>query len=289
MHSPAATPLTSNILRLRAANPSAMTGSGTNSYLVFGPGGSAVLIDAGPDLADHFAAILQVLAGAKLAAIFITHPHLDHSGLAPRLAAQTGAQLASFGAATLHGLGCEGTDAAHEPDLILRAGRVQIAGIDLDILHTPGHMQGHLCFGHGDILFSGDHVMGWSSSLISPPQGDMAAYRASLQLLQGAGFRNYFPGHGEVIDNPETRLAELLTHRAAREAQIMAALLHGPADARSLARQIYIDISPSLLPAAAHNVLAHLIELEHKGRAQPHLQGPSASLETPFHAVVPCP
>ena len=286
MTQPFYTRLADHILCIRAYNPSAMTGDGTNSYLVFGPNGGAVLVDAGPDLDSHFSALMQALGQARLEAIWITHAHLDHSALAPRLAAATGAKIASFGALSGAGqAGGEGADYAHRPDVELRAGPVQMAGLDWQIWHTPGHMQGHLCFGLGDSLFSGDHVMGWATSLVAPPEGDMAAYRASLRALQGAGYARYFSGHGGVIDTPEVRLAELLAHRAQREAQILSALSRsGQADAPSLARAIYADIPAALHKAAARNVLAHLIELHAQGRIRADCAPAAVALTTRFAA-----
>lgn len=258
--------LTPDVVRITAGNASAMTGDGTNSYIVFGAGG-AVVIDPGPDLDSHLSALLAVLGAHALGAILITHPHADHSALAPRLAAKTGARIASFGAPARGHMGGEGVDHTHQPDIILHAGAAHFAGVDITVLHTPGHMHGHLCFGIKDMLFSGDHVMGWSTSLIAPPEGDMAAYRRSLNLLQGAGYTRYLPGHGAVIEQPDTRLQDLLDHRSTREAQIMAALALGQMNAAQIAALVYKGLPQALLPAAAQNVLAHLIELAQTGRA----------------------
>ena len=262
-------PITPNVLRLRAANPSPLTGTGTNCYLLRG-GDGAVLIDAGPDLDGHIAATLAALNGLPLRAILITHPHLDHSAAAPRLAAQTGAKVYSFGLPARHGgAGQEGADFAHIPDGVLGDGaQISFGDVAVTALHTPGHMQGHLCFGFRDLLFSGDHVMGWATSLVGPPEGDMAAYRASLRKLQGLPFARYLPGHGEAVNEPSARLDYLIQHRNQREAQILAVLGGGPASAESIAGKIYTDIAPALLPAAAQNVLAHLIELGAMGRVQ---------------------
>ncbi len=268
-----------DVLRLRAGNPSPLTGTGSNSYLLRGAGG-AVLVDAGPALPAHVAQILAALQGAPLQAILITHPHLDHSGAAPALAAATGAVIYSFGPAARHrSASQDGADFTHHPDVHLAEGQITLAGLDITVVHTPGHMQGHLCFGLRDMLFSGDHVMGWASSLVASPEGDMAAYRASLRRLQGAGFRHYFPGHGEGIADPEARLADLIAHRNLREAQIIAALGAGPLGAADLARNIYTGLPQPLLTAAAQNVLAHLIELAAMGRA--HCKGP-ADIHAPF-------
>ena len=278
MHSTVTTP-TAGVLCLRAANPSAMTGSGTNSYLIEGAG-ACVLIDPGPNLPAHHAAIMAALEGRRLAAILITHAHLDHSALAPALAQATGAPVLAFGDAASgrspvmqalaeQGLtgGGEGVDAGFAPDKYLHHGQqLTLAGLRFGVLHTPGHMGGHLCFALGGTLFSGDHVMGWSSSLVSPPDGDMAAYMASLTLLQQSNWTMMLPGHGNAIHDPATRLSELISHRQNREAQVLAALQAGPASAEDLAARIYTEIPPALLPAATRNILAHLIDLQARNR-----------------------
>lgn len=258
-----------DVLRLRAGNAGPMTATGTNSYLVFGPQG-AVLVDAGPAMPQHVAAVLAALNGATLRAILITHPHLDHSGAAGALARSTGAPLYSYGRAAHHGTAmAEGTDFDHIPDVPLRGlGHVTLAGLGFTVLHTPGHMAGHLCFGLRDMLFSGDHVMGWATTLVAPPEGDMAAYRASLAMLQGAGYARYLPGHGAPIETPKARLTYLMGHRTQREAQILAALAQRPATAPELAAAVYTDIPATHLPAAAQNVLAHLIQLSQNGAVQ---------------------
>jgi hydroxyacylglutathione hydrolase len=271
-----------DIVRLRAANPSPLTGSGTNCYLLRG-GVGAVLIDAGPDLDGHVAAIGAALKGTPLRAILITHPHLDHSAAALRLAAQTGAPVYSFGPPARHaGAGQEGADFGHIPDIELRDGaQINVGDLTISALHTPGHMHGHLCFGYRDVLFSGDHVMGWATSLVGPPDGDMAAYRASLRKLQSLPYARYLPGHGEAVDEPAARLDYLIRHRNQREAQILAALTDGPASAETIAAKVYTDIPPALLPAAAQNVLAHLIELASLGR----VQGPLAPTRNTVFAL----
>jgi glyoxylase-like metal-dependent hydrolase (beta-lactamase superfamily II) len=256
-----------------APNPSALTGAGTNTWIVGATG--LVVIDPGPDDPAHLAAIRAMVGpGQHISHIVVSHAHLDHSALAPRLAAMTGAPVHAFGTATsgrsplmetlaptlsTHG---EGLDLNFVPDLSLTDGE-SIDGPDwtLQAIHTPGHLGGHLCLALGDTLFSGDHVMGWSTTIVSPPDGDMAAYMASLDRLSRDSWRRFLPGHGDPIDTPSSRLDELINHRKSREAQILAALSGHPADAGTLTARIYTDIPRHLLPAAERNVLAHLIDL----------------------------
>lgn len=269
-----------SVRQIRAANPSPMTGTGTNSY-VLGQGRVAV-IDPGPAEESHLTALLAALnPGETVEAILVTHAHLDHSALAPRLAAVTGAPVLAFGPATAGrspqmqalaaaGLtgGGEGVDSAFTPDRLLSHGeRLALGPHEIEVLHTPGHMGCHLAFACEGLLFSGDHAMGWATSLVSPPDGDMGAYMASLALLAGRSWRQMLPGHGEAVEDPARRLAELTRHRRQREAAVLAALVHGPASAASLAARLYHDTPTALLPAAARNVLAHLIDLSTRNLA----------------------
>jgi hydroxyacylglutathione hydrolase len=269
--------ISSGLWRLRADNPSPLTGTGTNTYLV-GTDEVAV-IDPGPDLDAHLAAILQATGGRRVAAIVVTHAHRDHSALAPRLAAATGAELLAFGgaldgispamAALGEGLGGsgEGLDLAFTPDRRLADGDV-VTGLDwtLRVIHTPGHLGGHVCLAAGRTLISGDHVMGWSTSVVSPPEGDMGDYMASLDRLGQELWDLALPGHGEPVTDPMARIAELAAHRRMREAQVLDQLAVRPGTAAGLAERIYTDLAPGLLPAATRNVLAHLIDLSSRNR-----------------------
>ncbi|MGL6208761.1 MAG: MBL fold metallo-hydrolase [Paracoccaceae bacterium] len=267
--------LAPGLVSLRAANPSPLTGSGTNTYIL-GHEDLAV-IDPGPDLDSHLAAILFEARGRRISRILITHAHLDHSALSPRLAAATGAEVMAFGGARdgisprMARLGAglattgEGLDLGFAPDRRLADGET-ISGADwtLRTIHTPGHLGCHICLAWGDLLFSGDHVMAWSTSIVSPPEGDMGAYLQALRRLSQTHWLRLFPGHGDPVDNPEVRISELLAHRLARETQILEALATGSATPAELTAKVYHDTPRSLWPAAARNVLAHLLDLEER-------------------------
>ena len=274
-----------------APNPSMMTQNGTNTY-VLGSGRVAV-IDPGPNHEDHFAAILHaLLPGESISHIFVTHAHLDHSGLAGALARHSGAAVHGFGpadsgrSAVMRRLfsqvtmgGGEGVDHDFSPDICLADGD-HIDGEDwsLQSVHTPGHMGNHLCFATGDILFSGDHVMEWSTSLISPPDGDMTDYMASLRKLTFQNWHQFLPGHGEPVLRPQQRLVELIAHRNGREAAILTALGAGAADIASLTPAVYAGLARDLIPAANRNILAHLIDLEARNLIKAHPSiGPKAT------------
>lgn len=258
--------------RLRAPNPSPMTHTGTNTYLL-GQGPFAV-IDPGPDLAPHLAAILEA-TGGDISHIFVTHAHLDHSPLAAPLSTTTGAPVLAYGDARagrskiMQNLadigGGEGVDTAFAPDQRLRDGQITV-GPDwsLQAIWTPGHFGNHLSFLWKNILFSGDLVMGWASSLVSPPDGDLTDFMASCRRLEKLQARCIYPGHGDPVADPGARIGWLIAHRQMREAQIRTALSDGPANADMLAARLYTDIPARMLPAASRNVLAHLIDLYQK-------------------------
>ncbi len=272
--------------RIVADNPSPMTYRGTNTYLL-GEGAVAV-IDPGPESGAHMQAILGALRpGEVISHIFVTHSHLDHSPLARPLSEATGAPVLAFGdsftgrsdvmnALAEGGLagGGEGVDASFAPDVLLADNEtVDGDGWALTALHTPGHFGNHLSFAWGDALFCGDLVMGWASSLVSPPDGDLTDFMASCQRLAEHDWRVFHAGHGAPIETPNARLTWLIEHRLTREAQILAALREAPATAEALATAIYSDTPAALLPAATRNVFAHLVDLYCKNRvsASPQL------------------
>ena len=270
------------LIRVLAPNPSPMTHTGTNTYIVGDR--DVCVIDPGPLSEDHLGTLLGLLDRVeRVSAILVTHSHLDHSPLAAPLGQATGAPVLAAGpsdwgrspamqalADTAALGGGEGVDVAFTPDARIGEGdRIDTDRGPLRILETPGHMANHLSFGWGDALFSGDLVMGWASSLISPPDGDLAAFMASVARLETREDRVLYPGHGAPVPDPAGRCRELLDHRKTRHAQIRAALSDaGAATASELARAIYTDLQPGLLPAAARNVLAHLIALHDAGLAR---------------------
>ncbi len=261
---------------MTADNPSPLTGPGTNTFLLGRE--QIAVIDPGPDLPAHRAAILAAAGPGRISHILVTHAHLDHSGGARALAEATGAPILGFGPAeagrsavmarlALEGglAGGEGLDRDFAPDLALADGAViESDEWQLVALHTPGHFAGHLSFQSEGRIFCGDVVMGWSSTLISPPDGDLADYFRTLSRLDSLGAVELLPAHGATIADPAARLAELAAHRRTRTAQILTALRDAPADTETLARRIY-DVPPALIRAATRNVLAHLIALTELG------------------------
>jgi len=268
--------LDDGLRRVLAPNPSPMTYRGTNTYLL-GSDDLAV-IDPGPDHPAHMAALLAAIGGARVSQIIVTHAHVDHSPLAARLAQATGAPVSAFGDALAGRSGVmtalasagftgggEGIDHSFAPDLRLADGARVSGGFgDLDVLHTPGHLGNHICLVWGDQVFTGDHVMGWASSLVSPPDGDLADFMASCARLRAIPARRYHSGHGAPIGDPHARLDWLIAHREARTAQILTTLGDGPATPTQLTTRIYADAPLALRPAAERNVIAHLIDLHGK-------------------------
>lgn len=262
------------IRRVLARNPSAFTFAGTGTYII-GHGRVAV-VDPGPLLPEHLDALQRALAGETVTHILITHTHADHSPAAAPLKAATGAPTYGFGA---HGAGKkldgiaveEGGDMSFRPDVEVRDGTV-IAddGWTVECVYTPGHTSNHVCFGlrEESALFSGDHVMGWSTTVIAPPDGDMAQYFASLRSLQQRTDRRYYPTHGNPIENPGTFVAQLIAHREAREAQIATCLDAGLCLIEEMVPVIYSEVDPQLHPAASMSVLAHLEHMVATRRAR---------------------
>lgn len=265
--------------RILAPNPSPMTYRGTNTYLL-GERDLAV-IDPGPLGDAHLDAILDALRpGQRISHIVVTHSHLDHSPLAAPLAARTGAPILAFGGPQAgrsavmtqlahQGLagGGEGIDAAFRPDIEVVDGEIiKGDGWDLEVIHTPGHLGNHIALGWGEVCFTADHVMGWASSLVSPPDGDLTDFMQACRKLRDRNWSVFHAGHGAPITDPAGRLDWLINHRLTREAQILAALETQPGTARQLAKRIYTDTPAALLPAAERNVFAHLVDLYGKSQ-----------------------
>lgn len=270
------------VRRIVAPNPSPMTYRGTNTYLV-GTRDIAV-IDPGPVSTAHLNAILGSLApGQQITHILVTHTHLDHAPLARSLSEATGAHVLAFGeaeagrSAVMQELalageigGGEGVDHGFFPDSTLDDGDIIDGDTwQIEALHTPGHIGNHLSFALGDICLTADHVMGWASSLVSPPDGDLTDFLSSCRKLQARDWRVFYPGHGGPIDEPGARLAWLVEHRLGRETSILEALRDGAATPMQLAARIYTETPTALLGAATRNVLAHLIDLYGKNQVEP--------------------
>lgn len=277
--------LEDGLRRVLAPNPGPMTHWGTNTFIL--GEGRVAIVDPGPDREDHLAAILSAITGETVSHILVTHAHLDHSPLARRLAERTGAPVLGFGppeagrsptmqalATSGHAGGGEGVDTAFLPDIALNH-EDEIAGDGWSVtaLHTPGHFAGHLAFVFGASVISGDHVMDWSSSLVSPPDGDLTAFMETSRTLRSAGYRRLHPGHGGAIEDPAERLDWLMAHRQGREAEILNALTRSPRTIATIAARIYTDIPAAMLSAAERNVFAHLVDLHGRGlvRATPAL------------------
>ena len=245
--------LAPDVVRVIAPNPSVMTGPGTNTYLV-GSRDLAV-IDPGPDDARH----LDVVAAAgegRIRYVLVTHTHPDHAPGAKGLAERTGATVLGFGARD-----------GFEPDSTLAEGDVVAGdGFRLRAMHTPGHASNHLCYLFEDraLLFTGDHVMGGSTVVISPPDGDMTQYLTSLELLLGFDppIEAIAPGHGPVLEDPRAEIEAVLAHRRAREQAVLAALAdRGQATVDELVTAVYVDVNPAMHPIARRSMWAHLRKL----------------------------
>ena len=258
-----AQPVAPGISRIVAANPGKMTYHGTNTYLIDAPGG-LMLLDPGPDDPTHVAAVLAAVQAGKrpVARILLSHTHHDHLGALPALRAATGAKVHAWHQPVVP---------EFTPDAPLQDGDV-VDG--WQAVFTPGHAADHLCFaGPGGVLFSADHVMSWSSSVVSPPQGNMAHYFASLERLLDRSDTLYLPGHGPPLPDPRPFVQDLLAHRMSREAAIVAALGPTPMTTRALTDLLYSQIDELLRRAAERNVIAHLLKLRDEGRAQDRTEG----------------
>jgi glyoxylase-like metal-dependent hydrolase (beta-lactamase superfamily II) len=261
------------IRRIVAKNPSPFTFRGTGTFVV--GRGEVAVIDPGPDLDDHVEALLAGLSGERVTHILVTHTHRDHSPAAKPLRAATGAATYGFGPHAGGRRGDpgieEGGDWEFTPDVQVADGdEIAGNGWHFEAVHTPGHTSNHLCFALPEqgVLFSGDHVMGWSTSVVTPPDGDMAAYMTSLDKLLGRRDRVYWPTHGPAITEPKPYVRAFIAHRREREADILGCLAAGTGRIDRIVERLYAGLQPGLHRAAARSVHAHLIDLAGRGRVE---------------------
>lgn len=263
------------VRRILAPNPSPYTFTGTETYMV-GAGQDVAVIDPGPagpgESEGHVEAILQAAGDAKIVAIVCTHTHRDHSPASQALKAATGAPIIGCAPLALSDDGPRADaafDADYLPDRVLADGeRISGDGWTLEAVATPGHTSNHLCYAliESGALFTGDHVMGWSTSVVSPPDGDMGLYMQSLQKLYDREDTVFYPAHGPAVHNTRQFVRGMLGHRRQRERQILRLLEAGPAAIEGMVPQMYKGLDPKLVGAAGRSVLAHLMDLARQGR-----------------------
>ena len=256
------------IARVLAHNPSAFTYTGTQTYLV--GSGEVAVIDPGPNIPAHLDALIEAVAGRPVAAIMCTHTHRDHSPAARPLAEATGAPIVGCAPLALETVGPRADaafDADYQPGRVLADGEgLEVDGRRLVAVATPGHTSNHLCFAEevSGAMFTGDHAMGWSTTVVFPPDGDMAAYMASLDKLQQRDDRIYYPAHGPPVTNPRQHVRGFIGHRKQRERQILSLLVAGPKTISEIVAAAYPGLDPRLVTAAGGSVLAHLLDLERR-------------------------
>ncbi|VAV87856.1 MBL-fold metallo-hydrolase superfamily [hydrothermal vent metagenome] len=262
------------VRRLVANNPGPFTAWGTNVYLV--GSGELVVIDPGPDTDQHFETLLKAIKPAKVSAVFVTHHHMDHSPMAPRLAAHFGCKTHGFGSSKRNKNDDTdqleaGVDTRFCPDIRVRDGQVFTGDTwQIKCIHTPGHTSNHMCYlvEPDNGLICGDHVMAWATSVVLPPDGNMRDYLASLAKVQHLHPAALWPGHGPAVTDVQPFLTAYIQHRAMRDAQILAQLQQGQNKIKQMVKNIYTDIDPRLYPAAGYSVLAHLIGLAETGQVK---------------------
>jgi glyoxylase-like metal-dependent hydrolase (beta-lactamase superfamily II) len=245
-----------SIERVLAPNPGPFTGPGTNTWVV-GDDMSAVVLDPGPVISEHMAAILDVVGNRRVSTVIVTHTHIDHAPLANPLATEVGAPAVGYAAGE-----------EFDPDDVVSDGSViDVAGRPLTVVHTPGHSDDHLCFRLGTALFTGDHIMGGSSVMVE----DMGPYLASLEKIHHTGLTDLFPGHGEPMNEPDQVISWYLAHRMQRERQIVDALGDGAVTVGGIVEVVYAEVDTALHSLAARSVVAHLRKLASDGVA--HFDG----------------
>ena len=304
-------PVAALVRRVIAENPSKFTYHGTGTYIIGRDRGDVAVIDPGPRLDSHRDALAAALAGCTVRAILVTHCHADHSPLAAWLAAESGAPMIAFGP---HGddtwdIGDdpvvdepenpatddaepvveESTDRDFVPDVVAATGDLVVGGDgwSMTALHTPGHTSNHTCFALDDggtrTLFTGDHVMGWSTTVVSPPDGDMAAYLESLRLVAGRGDDVAIPTHGPPIPDPAAFVNDLIGHRLEREAQVLEAVRTGLDTIPAMVEVLYAAVRKELHKPARRSVLAHLVKLAADGSVVPDT--PLPRLDSTYRSV----
>jgi glyoxylase-like metal-dependent hydrolase (beta-lactamase superfamily II) len=267
------------IHRVLADNPGPFTFKGTGVYVV--GGNNVAVIDPGPLIPSHVDALKRALDGKRVSHILVTHTHADHSPAAQPLKEWSGAKTYAFGP---HGSGKddgvkleEGGDMAFMPDMRVKDGEIiEGDGFSFECVFTPGHTSNHICFALREekALFTGDHVMGWSTTVVTPPDGDMAQYMASLRRLLVRDDTVLYPTHGGPVTNSKPFIQAYIDHRLEREAQVIACLRDGVDTIPAMVARMYVDVDKRLHPAAARSVLAHLIQLEQEGRVSVEGIGP---------------
>ena len=278
------------IRRVVADNPGPFTYTGTGVYIV--GTGEVCVIDPGPVSPKHMAAIDAALEGLTVTHVLVTHHHIDHSPLAAPLAAKHGCKVYGYGIQTPPPENGEmrleaGDDLSFRPDIELADGDI-IKGKDwtIEAIHTPGHTSNHMCYALAEenLLFSGDHIMGWSTTVISPPDGDMGDYLDSLDRILDRNFDTIWPTHGPAITDVRTFVQAYVDHRRKREAQILESIASGKTNVMDMVAAMYVDVDKRLHPAAAHSVLAHLIHMVQTGRVE--CKG-KPSLSSEYHLSTP--
>lgn len=265
------------VRRVVANNPGPFTYTGTGVYII--GRGEVAVIDPGPVIDEHVAALEAALEGERVTHVFVTHHHLDHSPMAHPLARKHGAKVYGYGPQSIAPAGGEvrleaGDDVGFQPDVEIRDGDTFAGpGWTVEALHTPGHTSNHVCYAlkEENTLFAGDHVMAWSTSVISPPDGHMGDYLRELARIRDRDFDLLWPTHGPAVREPRQFIQAYIDHRMERERQILEQMAAGQDTIRAMVEVMYADIDKRLHPAAAHSVLSHMIHLVETGRA--HCEG----------------
>jgi glyoxylase-like metal-dependent hydrolase (beta-lactamase superfamily II) len=238
--------------RVLANNPGPYTGPGTNTWVIDDGTGAVAVIDPGPVDSKHAKAILEMVGERSLVAVVVTHTHSDHAPMANPLAGDMGVPAVGYAAGP-----------NFEPDVRLMDGaRFEVGSLALRVIHTPGHSNDHLCFRAGNVLFTGDHIMGGSSVMVE----DMGAYLASLRGLQGTGLERLHPGHGDDMEDPDAVIEWYLVHRMQRHAEILGAISRGASSVPHIVEVVYAEVDSALHPLAARSVEAHISLLNEEGR-----------------------